>query len=434
MTENSSVKKAARRRMKETREKYTEARRAVLAKARAETGPQEPSAADSHSLFTAEPRIPGKRLTYSASAYERLDRKAGEAADRVRAVLDGWWRRLPDAARFQVRERFMDAKLAVHLGAFWEVYLHESFSRICSEVDADIGNDAIAGRRPDLRAVCGGQGFQVEATAILGDDAVDPKARVRADQLYDALNLRLRNRDFLLHIGLRKVGPGTPGRGFLSKIDQWLDPLDPGVEMERKEEDRELPHAVIAHEGWSLDLTASPLKPELRGRPDFGVIGSRSEGAEIFEAGDREVEGMKEIDDVRPLARGLLAKVARGYELNDEPFVIAVLCAGPFIEEREIEMALFGQPGHLDGLWTYQGRPRYTRVSAVLAVMELAPPSCALVEPCLWHNPWAQRPLSAEALPWRQLEIGPKGEFLERPAKETAAEILGLGSHWPAEA
>lgn len=432
MTQNSSVKKAARRRMKKTGEKYSEARRAVTAEAQG-SAPSEAAGGEAKSLFTAAPRVFGRSLTYSASAYERLDRRAGEAPDRVRTVIDQWWARLPDGAKPQVRERFMDPKLAVHLGAFWELYLHESLRRLCSSVEVDIGNDEASIRRPDLRAVSGRQRFQLEATAVLGDDAVDSKERARADQLYDALNLRLRNRDFLLNIELRKVGAGTPGRGLLSRIDRWLDPLDPDVEISRSAQGAEPPQTIIDFEGWSLDLSATPLRSDLRGRADFGVIGSRVEGSEIFEAGGREIDGWKAIDDVTPLTRSLLAKAAKGYELDDEPFVIAVLCAGPFVEEREIEMALFGQPGQSDGLWVYRGRPRYSRVSAVLTATELAPASCALVEPCVWHNPWANAPLEGSALPYRQIEIGASGEVIEHPAKRRAAEMLGLSPRWPAE-
>jgi len=158
------------------------------------------------------------------------------------------------------------------------------------------------------------------------------------------------------------------------------------------------------------------------------------EGFEIASIGDRELDTLKAMDDIGPLRRGLSDKASHGYELQEEPFVIAALCAGPFVEQMEIEMALMGQPRVSDGLWLSRaGRPSYTRVSAVLTVTELTPGSCALVEPCLWLNPWAQRPLPVDGLPWRRIEFRSDGRPVEIPARRTTAEILEVGPHWPYE-
>jgi hypothetical protein len=347
-------------------------------------------------------------------------------------MLDSWWLQLPEAARPQIRERFMDSAPAVHLGGFFELYMHEILGRVCCEVEVDIGNDDSGRRRPDLRAVTREVGFGVEVTAILGDDAVDPRDRARVNQLYDALNERLRNRDFLLHINLRQIGPETPGKKLTKAMDRWLDPLDPDIEMERQAAGKASPKFQLEHRGWVLDLEASPLHPHLRDSSDLRVIGSRVEGFEVASVGDSELDTLKQMDDVGPLHRGLSDKAGHGYDLRDEPFVIAALCGGPFVEQMEIEMALLGGPGE-DGLWVRGGRPRYTRVSAVLTVTELTPESCALVEPCLWLNPWAQRPLAADLLPWRRIEFRGDGHPVETPASRTTAEILEVGPRWPHE-
>ncbi len=327
----------------------------------------------------------------------------------------------------------MDSAPAVHLGGFFEIYMHEVLRRVCSGVEVDIGNDSDLCRRPDLRAVSGNTGFSVEVTAILGDDAVDPKDRARVNQLYDALNARLENRDFLVTINLRKPGPQTPGRKLVSEIDRWLAPLDPDIEMERQAGGGIPRRLQLEHRGWVLDLEATPLQPHLRNSSDLRVIGGRVEGFEIASIGDRELDTLKQMDDIGPLLRGLSDKAGHGYELREEPFVIAALCAGTFVEDMEIEMALMGQPGANDGLWFRAGEPRYTRVSAVLTVTDLKPGSCALVEPCLWLNPWAQRPLPVDGLPWRRIEFRSDGRPVEIPASRTTAEILGVGPRWPHE-
>jgi len=386
------------------------------------------------SLFSDGPRVAIHELPYSASAYERLNLSRGEPARRVREMLDEWWLHLPEAARTQIRERFMDSAPAVHLGGFFELYIHEILRRVCSEVEVDIGNDAIRRRRPDLHAVLGNSGFSVEVTAILGDDAVDPKDRARVNQLYDALNKRLRNREFLVQVNLRRTGPDTPGKRLVSEIDRWLDPLDPDVEMRRQTAGEKPPRLQLEYRGWVLDLEATPLQPDLRNRSDLRVIGGRTEGFEIASVGDPELDTLKHMDDIGPLRRGLGAKAGHGYELQDEPFVISSLCAGLFVEEMEIEMALMGQPGVSEGLWLKKdGSPRYTRVSAVLTATELRPGSCAFSEPCLWLNPWAQRPLPVDSLPWRRIEFSGDGRRVEIPASRTTAEILEVGPRWPHE-
>jgi hypothetical protein len=345
-------------------------------------------------------------------------------------MLDSWWLQLPEAARSQIRERFMDSAPAVHLGSFFELYMHEILRRVRCEVEVDIGNDNSGRRRPDLRAVTREGGFGVEVTAILGDDAVDPRDRPRVNQLYAVLNERLRNREFLLHLNLRQTGPETPGKRLAIEIDRWLDPLDPDIEIKRQVAGRASPKFRLEHRGWVLDLEASPLQPHLRDSSDLRVIGSRVEGFEVASAGDSELDTLKQMDDVRPLLRGLSKKAGHGYELREEPFLIAALCAGTFVDDLEIEMALMGRSGN-DGLWVKGGCPRYTRVSAVLTVTELTPGSSALVEPCLWLNPWAHRPLSVEQLPWRRIEFRGNGRRVETPGSRTAAEIFEVGPRWP---
>jgi hypothetical protein len=127
--------------------------------------------------------------------------------------------------------------------------------------------------------------------------------------------------------------------------------------------------------------------------------------------------------------------------------VIAVLCAGEFIDEHDIAQALFGQieyqlsmssdqavgsfvPG---GLWHEAAGPRYTDVSAVLTASSLTPSGVAAVEPCLWLNPAAVHPIDTSRLPWRRWEIDPSGRFVERVAAMTSAELFGLPTSWPAE-
>jgi hypothetical protein len=69
-------------------------------------------------------------------------------ADRVRRLLDGWYRRLPALARAEIRQRFTAPVRRAHLGAFWEMYLHAATSRLDFDIDIDVGRGRLVGSRP----------------------------------------------------------------------------------------------------------------------------------------------------------------------------------------------------------------------------------------------------------------------------------------------
>ena len=395
------------------------------------------------SLFSRD-RVPGSRRDrWALTDYQRLDQAPGAAAERVRRLMDSWYRRLPAHARTEIRQRFTSPKLGAYLGAFWEMYLYEAASRLELKVDLDVGRDP-GGRRPDLFVGADEGDHLIEATVALGDAAVRRDQRARADQFYAAIE-RVRTRDFLLHCELRAVGNASPGRKVVAdQLDCWLSKFDPDTVRRDVDAGQPAPAFTIERDGWFARIEATGKRIELRGDPGTGVIGGRVEG--FAENADGE-DLLREIDDITPLTKALLKKAGHGYELGDRAFVIAVLCAGDFIEEQDIAQALFGpieyrvsinsdratgafQPG---GLWHDRGGPRYTSVSAVLTASNLTPGAVAAVEPRLWLNPAATHPIDPSLLPWQRWEIDPRGRFVEHPASQGAAELFGLPARWPAE-
>ncbi|MFI4991432.1 MAG: hypothetical protein ACHQHO_11035 [Solirubrobacterales bacterium] len=264
-----------------------------------------------------------------------------------------------------------------------------------------------------------------------------------ADQLYAAIE-RVGNRDFLLHTELRRVGETTLGRKLIADpLDRWLATLNPDAVRQDVDDGGAPPAITIDKHGWLVWIEATAKKAELRDDPEMGVIGSRVEGF----AKDAVDDGLlSPIDDVTPLTNVLLKKAGHGYELNDRPFVIAVLCAGDFIDEHDIAQALFGRieyrlsmdsnrstgtylPG---GLWHDGAGSRYTGVSAVLTASNLTPGAVAAVEPRLWINPDASHPIDPGSLPWGRWEVAADGRLVERSATRTSADLFGLPSNWPA--
>jgi hypothetical protein len=393
------------------------------------------------SLFSPERSATSRRDRWLESDYQRLDRKRGEIADRVRGLMDEWYARLPEHSRAEILQRFAEKSRGAHLGAFWEMYLHEAANRLGFDVDFDVGRNH-ADRRPDLLLRKGVDSFFIEATVILGDGAIPLNEQPRARQLYTAIE-RIRNRSFLLHTSLEKVGQQTPGRRIVTDpLDQWLDRLDPDIELARVAAGGAAQSKRIDKEGWRLRIDATAMKPDLRGESDMGVIGSLVEG---FAEDPHDQDLMREIDDITPLTNGLLKKAGHGYEVGGRPFVIAVLCAGDFVDDQEIAQALLGPieyrgsmssnqavgeylPG---GLWHEGAGARYTEVSAVLTASNLSPTGVAAVEPCLWLNPAATHPVDTTALPWRRYEIQSNGQMVEHPATVSAANMFGLPAGWP---
>jgi len=150
------------------------------------------------------------------------------------------------------------------------------------------------------------------------------------------------------------------------------------------------------------------------------------------------VDTFKRIADVEPIGRELRRK-AGWYGEPDRPFVIAALCAGPFVTDHDIAQGLVGpiryrigagtrgasggyEPG---GLWLGPRGLRSPRVSAVLTASALPPTGIAAVEPILWTAPRAMRPLKCRS-PLRTLDSDPTGRITERPATRPIAATIGL--------
>jgi hypothetical protein len=385
--------------------------------------------------------------------YERLDRSAGDVAARVRALLDDWFSQLPADARESIRPRFTSPRRETHMGAFFELYVHALASGGGYDIaNFDVGQEDPEHIRPDVLLVHGSEACSVEATVALGDDVVDPVKRARVDQLYDAIE-RIRNRNFWLTVDVRGVGRNSPGRRTITApLDRWLDDLNPDAEIARVAAGGRAAARTFEWEGWKVIVRAHGYKPELRGHPDLGVIGERLEGfgghTHRFE-GEKTVEfdGPRPLSDDVMLARALRAKAKHPYEIEDHPFVIAVLCAGSFVEDREIAQALLGPieyrydigGGGLEGeynsggLWLGGSGWRYPHVSGVVTAANLTPNGIAAVQPTLWTNPKADHPVPAEFFPWRRMNVQPDGTIEERRATRSVAEVLGISPRFPAE-
>jgi len=385
------------------------------------------------SLFSPGPRPDNGPAPYAWSAYRVLDRSHFQWSAEVRRELDDWFSRLPPKAAVQIAERFRDDNDIVHLGAFLELYVHELGLRMGAKVDIDVGNDEADRRRPDFLLSWGDVEVYVEATAIAGDDVNTARDKHHLDQLYDAINAVTAPR-FFVGVEVLKRGASTPpGRRLTARVQRWLDQLDPDVVLTDTAREPDNPHKTVIDLGeWAVRLQASATKDDGHHFPHHRVVGTR-------------FDGVGSIDDLTPLRRKFKLKAGHYGEL-DKPYVLVALAAGTFVDDRDVEHALLGPIGYRydldeqrlvgerqrDGAWMRDHGPVYTRLSGVLALVNLSPAAVCAVEPTFWANPWAERPLPHPG-PWRRVEASPTGRTVEHERVQTIADLFGLPQRWPTE-
>jgi hypothetical protein len=126
------------------------------------------------------------------------------------------------------------------------------------------------------------------------------------------------------------------------------------------------------------------------------------------------------LHDEELLGTVLRKKLKHGYKTDGTPFVVAVLCAGIFVEDRDVAAALIGA----DGVWPDGDGKRHERLSGVITVANLSPTAVAVVEPTLWTNPDAAHPISTDFFPWRRMAVRADGSAVEHSATRSVAGVL----------
>lgn len=381
-------------------------------------------------LFDDVDRVDPAGAAHAEGIFAFLNRVRSEFFGNVRDLLESWFERLPADAKAQVRGRFRSTDDRQVLGAFWELYLHEMFSRLGFRLTHE---PAIAGvsTRPDFLVEGHGASFYLEATIVGTADAEVAAAR-RRSRAFDVLN-RLQTDDFMLWLDVISEGSQDPRAARLrDELEGWLRELD-AEEAVRGYEKRGLdglPARVWAEDGWEIRFRAIPKKPEARGELVSRPIGAWGPGQ------------ASAIDTFGPIRRDLEQKASRYGELN-RPFVIAVLCTDTFASDHSVNVALFGGEAYdfendcairnPDGLWVGPKGIQNARVSAVLSAVHLNPWTVAQISPRVWPNPWAKRPLHV-SLPFARtmLEVnGSQGSFEEVDSIGLPHELLSLPEDWP---
>ena len=373
--------------------------------------------------------------SYTESIFDYLNRSARLESKRIRNLLEQWIEGLSSEVQDELRARIRSRDDRQHLGAFYELYLHELLSKSGFSVDF---HPAVNNKKthPDFRVLKDGKPlFYLEATlAALSDK--DTSAKAREKQVYDAIN-RMKSPNFF--IGVKVHGAPTtnpPGAKMRSFLENKLSNLDPDVVTKQLEQgDSEtLPSWNWRHNDWQITFSPIPKKPEARGKHGVRPIGLQIQDARWATPHIRIRESIRD-------------KATKYGEL-DLPYIVAINVTDELgVDETDISNALFGEeqitiifrgnnvigqkPNRKpNGAWYGPSGLRNRRVSAVLIADNLSPWSIAKVTPILWHNPWTNRPLTLDTLLLPQLFSGENNQLEKRKGKN-GRELLGLDPNWP---
>src|SRR3954451_3273663 len=190
----------------------------------------------------------------------------------VRSLLEGWFSRYPLHEGKDLRKAFRSRLPGQHHGAWWELYLHELFSRLGYEIEIH-PELADSSKRPDFLLRRDDSLLYVEAAVVFSGIATK-RDRNPPRWLLDAIN-QATSPDFFVR--LVRVEPGEPRqlkrREIVTPLEAWLSSLDHEEVSASHKNDEGLPEETIRCRGWEMVFEAWPVKPEARGKTDRRLLG-----------------------------------------------------------------------------------------------------------------------------------------------------------------
>ena len=360
-----------------------------------------------------------------------LNHSARSESEVIRKLLELWFAHVPFGDQKGLRSRFRSKDNQQHLGAFFELYIHELLLRLGFDITfhSEIEDKST---HPDFMVSRGEeQQFYLEATlAALSNKEVATKAL--ENQVYDTLN-NMKSPNFFLGLKVQGAPATLPTckkiRDFLESKLADLDPDE--VAEQLKTGSLEAFSWEWEHGDWRITFFPIPKSLSQRGKSGIRPIGLQMQ------------ESISLTPDIS--IRDSIHDKASKYGRLNLPYVIAMNILDEYdVDESDISIGLFGkepitaifpsnysQETHLNAAWYGPDGPRHQRVSGALIAVNLNPWSIAKVTPVLWHNPWANYPLPQDI--WQLPQLVP-GFVDNQPVKNNGNsiwELLGLYPDWP---
>jgi len=373
---------------------------------------------------------------YTEPKWNYLNRCARLECERIRNLLEQWFKNFPSKAQDDLRKRFQSKKDQHHLSAFFELYLHELLSKsgFSVEIHPVMRNKST---HPDFKVLKDGKPlFYLEVKVVsLSDEDISAKAR--ENQVYKVLN-RIKSPNSF--IGVKVQGtpvtnpPGAKMRRFL---ECKLSNLDLNTIAKQSEQDgfEALPQWEWKHDDWQVIFFPIPKKLKAQAKLDVRPIGLQMYNPKLT----IPHIGIKQAIQDKAIKYGEL----------DLPYIVAINIMKEFGgDDIDISNALFGEEQVAlifrrneligkqfrrkpNGAWYGPNGPQNKRVSAVLIAVGLTPWEIAKITPVLWHNPWARNPLPLRIWRLPQVILNKKSAQLRKKRGKKAWQILGLYPDWP---
>jgi hypothetical protein len=162
---------------------------------------------------------------HGESYWNFLNRSAWPEADSGRELIESWFSHLCPALRSGVQQRLQSGDNQDFAAGFWELYLHELFTRLGYEITCEAAT--ASGRNIDFLVRRGETAFYLEATTA-GKSAAKRGADARRDRIYNEVN-KLQVHNFILSIVIEAAGANDlkNAKGLRRELRAWLEPLDP---------------------------------------------------------------------------------------------------------------------------------------------------------------------------------------------------------------
>lgn len=355
----------------------------------------------------------------------------------ARGVLQQWYDFYPEAAKPDVLARFRSPLDAQHKSAFWELYLHELFSRLgfTLEPHPDIEHSA---NHPDFLVKEGETPkFYLEGIVAGLPSAKDAGAEARLAEVFDLIN-KMQVSDWFLQVEYRGQ-PNTPPpvKQLRKDLEAWIATLDQrAIDASLKAKDWDnLPRFEWQHDGLTLSFVPAPKSPTGQAKTDSRLIGMMMSEARILEA-DKDIR------------RALGAK-SKKYGALPLPLVVAVNVVSEHCDDIDINNALFGtetvvvttnphgsygaiQGRRLpDGVWFGTKGARNPTVSAVLIGNKIDPYTCGTKTPLLIHHPYPTHPLALPSYPLPESLPDETTRTMKRKEGKHARDFARLPDPWP---
>jgi hypothetical protein len=353
------------------------------------------------------------------SIYQFLNRSAQSKYEQARNLLEKWFQDYPEPYRSDLGKRIRSKLDEDHLGAFFELYCYSLLRYQGYNVKPQQVVDQTKGNPIDfLVQSIDTPLFYLEATVAMDVNTASVSQRILRE-LWDALNT-LQEPNFQIELYVeRESTHSLPIKKICSDIHEWLQTLDPNEVSMWKTASTEDRWPYYDLDGWKIVFIPKPKPSGRRGKPGNTIFGLLSP-AQWRKPQNSLKAALKEKED--------------RYGDFELPYIIAidVLAINSF--GSDVEEILFGQevalfdkqsgeiamtrspllpdrPSQENGFWLARRGPRNRHVSAVLLVDELMPWSIAHKTPVLWHNPWAEKPLSLNV--WQGPQMIPNMDGLE---------------------